>query len=435
MAFNRIPTEALIDIFKYAGVDETISSWRSLASVNQRFNGIVIPMLYSRFDETSRSSVPRFLRTALANPELANHVRIYVGSGIASGESLDVSTLGESDFEACKTIVERMEPRPEMVADWMLRIREGNWHALTSILLVLLSNLEDLELIGYREDEAGHMRCALGMSARLQQSGTTGQFSLEHLTDISLSAPTPQEEYEPYGSRLTPEPEYLCFSDTVPFLMLPSVDSVAISRLSSGEMEHNGWAAAISHEPLNLRVRDLELNDTCLDMDWLHRFLHHFPLLRRFSYNHVAEEQGPDFLPQRIGRAIAHLRPCLEELEISSLCEQNGKYTTPREIGSLAGFERLRSIDVEGNILFGDIDPEDWSTPLWNLGDILPGTLESLIIRNFDSQSFDLRELLPVKEEKFPELKRVQVKGLGWWLDNPKRLRREFKAMGVKLIL
>lgn len=108
-----------------------------------------------------------------------------------------------------------------------------------------------------------------------------------------------------------------------------------------------------------------------------------------------------------------------------------------KEIGSLAGFERLKSIDVEGPILFGYPDPEDESMPVLRVCDILPRALESLDVSLSDSPCHEdhLKELLRVKEEKFPELKRVKMRGLGRSFNDPKGLKSEFKAKGVKILL
>ena len=75
--------------------------------------------------------------------------------------------------------------------------------------------------------------------------------------------------------------------------------------------------------------------------------------------------------------------------------------------------------------------------PVIRLCDILPRALESLVTSPSDCPCHEehLRELLRVKEEMFPELKRVEMKWLGRSLNDPKGLKREFKAKGVKLLL
>lgn len=352
------------------------------------------------------------------------------------GEFLDVSELTEADFAACREAMRLMDTKPERIENWMSRIRKGKWHALTSLLLLHLPNLEDIEMIDYRHDEAGDMEYALGIAARLQASGVSTQFSLEHLTDVSISAFTPPEDDEPNTFGHSPTPENLYFCDIVPFLRLPSVQSVAISRLSIGDARDRGFFPPKESDG-KFGTKELEITDSCIEMWSLVLFLRLFTSLRRLSYNHVAEEQESDFLPQEIGKAIVHLHPCLEELEISGMCQQNGKYTTPDRIGSLAGFEKLRRIEVEGPTLFGSLDVEDESMPVFRLCDILPRALETLVLSPSDSLCHEehLRELLKVKEEKFPELKRIEMKWLGRSLGDPEGLKMDFKAKGVKILL
>jgi hypothetical protein len=445
MAFEHLPNETLIDIVKYAGIDGTISSWVNLAGCNQTLNRIATPMLYLNFIESGCKSAPKLLRTALSNPQLANYVRRYTGKGIPKGEFLDVSDFSHLDFTACQERLNALQvtlketgATIEDMENWVIGIRKGRWHAVTSLLVLLLPNLEDIEMINYRHDDTGDMEHALALAARLQGSGISSPFSLEHLADVSLSPfaqPDVPEAEDPLGFYLWPESEYLHFSDMEPFLRLPSVESVAVSRLTSDGTGSGFSQLFAAPEPFRFSTKELEITDSCVDAWWLVRFLRVFISLRKFSYNHVAKEQDPDFLPQDIGKAIAHLHSCLEELEISDICEQNGKWTAPREIGSLAEFERLKSIEVSGSILFGYPDDQDGSIPVVRLCEVLPKSVERLVLYEIgglcDEQN--LRELLAVKEERFPSLKRIQMKGS--CCKDADKLKKDFKAKGVKLLL
>ena len=444
MAFERLPTETLIDIVKYAGIDGTTSSWLSLASCNQTLNRIVTPMLYLKFTEAGRKSVPKLLRTVLANTHLATYVRRYTGSGFPNRDFLDVSDLAQADFAACQERVNAFQETVkgtgaalEDIENWMPRIRQGRWHAVTSMLLLLLPNLEGIEMIDYRHDEAGDMEHALGIAARLQGSGISTQFSLEHLTDISLSPfaqPEVAEAEDPLGFYLWPESEYLHFSDIMPFLRLPSVQSVAVSRLAVDNARDR--LGVFPTENCQFSTKELEITSSCLEGWGLITFLRLFTSLRKFSYSHFGREyEDTDFLPQEFGQAIAHLLPCLEELEISGAWEEFEELTTAREIGSLAEFERLKSIDVDWSTLFGYPSDEDGSLPVVRLCEVLPRALERLVLRHSGGLCCEetLRELLCVVEERFPELKRIEMRGSH--RNDSGALTRDFKAKGVELLI
>jgi len=67
--------------------------------------------------------------------------------------------------------------------------------------------------------------------------------------------------------------------------------------------------------PERLHFEDLAFNYSCLEGDAFKNILRCFPSLKKFYYNHGGAVVGDhDFLPQKIGEAIAQLKPCLEEL-------------------------------------------------------------------------------------------------------------------------
>jgi hypothetical protein len=305
------------------------------------------------------------------------------------------------------------------------------------MLLLLLPNLEGIEMIDYRHDEAGDMEHALEIAARLQGSGISTQFSLEHLTDVSLSPfvqPEVAEAEDPLGFYLWPESEYLHFSDILPFLRLPSVQSVAVSRLAVDNARDR--LGVFPTENCQFRTKELEITSSCLEAWGLITFLRLFTSLRKFSYSHVGrEDEDTDFLPQEFGQAIAHLLPCLEELEISGAWEEFEELKTAREIGSLAEFERLKSIDVDWSTLFGFPSGEDGSMPVVRLCEVLPRALERLVLRHSGGLCCEenLRELLWVVEERFPKLKRIEMRGSH--RNDSGALTRDFKAKGVELLI
>jgi hypothetical protein len=390
MAFERLPNETLIEIVEYAGVDGRTSSWHSLASTNQKLNRIATPMLYVNFIEAKNTSVPKLLRTVLANPQLATYVRKYNGNATSNEEFLDASALEEVDIAACEAIMQGLRIAPKETGDWMGRINTGNWHALTSLLLLHLPNIEDIELNDYRQDEAADIDRAI--SARLPMSEAPNQvstFLLEHLTNVSIWPFTQPDPDDPFFEE---DSESVClyFADILPFLRLKSVKSLAISRLSC-----DGRAPHLPDASLEFNILELEITDSYLPPRWLFLFLRCFTSLRKFSYEHFSLPGDPDLLPQEMGKALTHLHHCLEELT-SNFSLKNGQFLIPEPIGSLAGFERLKSVEMDLYSLYGTRNPIYGEYPVLRLWQILPRKLERLaIVGNIgDTQCHDeyLRE-------------------------------------------
>lgn len=462
MSFDRLPDETLVEIINCVGHDGLVSSFRNLAIVNRTLHRIVTPLLYEQFTEASTSSAPRFLRAVLANPQLAEGVRSYKGYGLPnpapenfvrtmdmlwpgqksksemSGKFLDLSGFQEGDFDRLQETMKRLGCQDR--TEWISDIRKGQWHAVTSMILLLLTNLENFEVEDYRDDaETGHVEYALGIAARLQKYAFTRQFALKHLTTVSLAGgPHPSKKDDPVSlgpslwSSTSSETGYLYISDVLPFLKLSSVQSMSISRLAAVEGCGRTSAEYLAGSP-EISITDLEMTDSVLEMGEFESFLRSFSCIRRLSYEHVAARE--DFLPQEIGKSISHLKHCLEELDISSEVEENGYNTSPQQIGSLAGFDKLRRIDLAGPDLLGYPNWEDGATPDIKLINILPKSLETLVVGASDSQGEErhLRELLAAKEKDFPYLKRVKVKWRG--IHDPEGMKRDFIAKGVKLTL
>lgn len=150
-------------------------------------------------------------------------------------------------------------------------------------------------------------------------------------------------------------------------------------------------------------------------------FLRCFNSLRKFYYDHGGAIVGySDFLPQKFGEALAHLHHCLEELTVLAHDYDDVHGDEPsRAIGSLAEFKKLRQIAMHAKTLLGP-DPEDeddddedgsqHSTTKPVLVDILPSSLETLVLVKCDFDILDLlQELLKQRKEKFHALKNIAI--------------------------
>lgn len=111
----------------------------------------------------------------------------------------------------------------------------------------------------------------------------------------------------------------------------------------------------------------------------------------------------------------------------------------PLEIGSLAGFQRLRSVILDSRTLFGIAEEADDPVPCQGYCEMLPRTIERFVVidhcNNNPCHDRHLRELLEAKEKRFPGLRNVEMTGLGQYLGNAEQMRRDFDAKGIKLLL
>jgi hypothetical protein len=154
-----------------------------------------------------------------------------------------------------------------------------------------------------------------------------------------------------------------------------------------------------------------------------------FKCLERLYYECGSATVGyAAFEPPRMIQVLQHLKPCLRDLTILA-DEHVGEYGSEFEdcpIGSLAGFEKLTSLDVTSYILIGS-DPEDddsdedsASTSSEHLPrhqrlvDSLPPALKYLSLHNIeDHHVTHIFDLLTQKPSKTPHLKRLNLQWKG----------------------
>jgi hypothetical protein len=158
-------------------------------------------------------------------------------------------------------------------------------------------------------------------------------------------------------------------------------------------------------------------------VDMVYRFKA-FKCLERLYYRSGPTSIGyAPFEPPRMMQAIEHLKPCLKDLTI--LIDQRAiDYSAEFEgypIGSLAGFEKLTSIDVSSHILIGngpiyDDDDGDASANEENfpshqrLDDSLPPTLTYLSLRDIEGHHVEhIFDLIAQKRTKTPHLAKLNL--------------------------
>jgi hypothetical protein len=247
----------------------------------------------------------------------------------------------------------------------------------------------------------------VAIAAVCQSQSEWRAFSLQHLTSVYL-----QNDDLEMAFSLEP---------IAAFLELPSVRRANFGGISDDIFTLSDRTPLPVQPTLSgYRVIDLTIRDSVI-VEEIILFLGRCTSLKRLSYEHSASQKGvAGLVPQKFGKAIAHLKCCLEELiifddpidEVMRPVDE-----MPTAIGSLAEFKELHTITMNADILLG---PISWfryfrktslirskATPpvQSRLEDILPKSLKALRLADCRVGILDqVRQLLNRKEEVAPNL-------------------------------
>jgi hypothetical protein len=206
-------------------------------------------------------------------------------------------------------------------------------------------------------------------------------------------------------------------SELFPFFCLPAM------RVFTGggicEDEHTVAAP----EPGTSGIRELDLGgfNTNNGSKGMADFINSCANLEIFDYQHdnkaIWGESYLDFRPFQFYNALCSQQHSLRELRLNHRGEQYSEGMDDENegdwegFGSLAGFHRLRELQIPLRTLlqFGSTDQ-----PKVSLVEVLPPSLEHLNLATCRDHDFDiviknLRGVLAHREERFPNLKRLEV--------------------------
>jgi hypothetical protein len=280
---------------------------------------------------------------------------------------------------------------------------------LSAILLSLLPNLEELHIEDFSPEDHTLTEHIFATAALCQVQNDLRPFSMQYLTSIAISSIE-------IG---------LGFDSIIPFLQLPSVKKAKIWGLNDDN--DAAWyfpkvqnttpeATAISD------VLDLALYNSEVEGRAIVQFLKGFKCLKKFHYDHSGPASFDYYpiMPQDFGSGLAHLKPFLEELvilhdgkEIS--WDQRGE--GPRSIGRLTGFERLKSITMNSDILLG-FTPftakqlrlcQETNHSRQHLVEILPTSLQTLSITNCGLGILDQIHEIMTRKTLVPNLVAIEL--------------------------
>ena len=262
---------------------------------------------------------------------------------------------------------EREEP------SWIAHLEGGQWQAVIALLLLALPSLEEAEIESYRSGDYGARYINTALSyATAQQRLPNPRNGLRKLRRVSMAY---------YDTTMG-----MSISVLLIFCALPSVTAAKIYMANDDDDGQKIPSPAPQYN-----VEDLEFGNSNITPEVLVKILRCFPKLKKLYYKDgSAAVSAADFLPQYLGRGIAHLHDCLEELTVCDKDVSPIGDEEPAFIGSLAKFKKLRKLNVNQVCLLKDDSKDDEDEPGEDLkprlADLLPASLEQLTVWQCDSE-------------------------------------------------
>lgn len=409
MLLQDLSPEILLQIADYVG--QTNWGYRQgttdllhLGRCSRQFNIFTTPLLY-RTVATGAGIAMLLHRLITQRPtDVSTSVKTFISTESFTpdgdgSEVLSMAAFPEEDLLMCDAMIREICTSEERAASWINEVRAGRWEDLLALTLALLPNLEQIQMQDYMPwytspPEALSTNYVLSRAARLQREGRLGdRGSMAKLHSVTI---TYADTEGGFG-----------IQNVIAFLKLQSVRKVELHMLSENEFDAGSS---------KFFTEDLTMTYSCIEGNCLVRLLRCFPNLKRFSYENGGCMVGnDDFLPQKIGEAIAHVKPCLEELEVTDMERVDVFGDVERlPLGPLIEFKTLKKLITHSEFLLGDPEavPEDDGTKKeWSLVEVLPKSLQSLELEECQTKELGyLRDLISGKEEVSPLLEFVNFK-------------------------
>jgi len=434
MSLLALSTELLLSIATWVAVPSlsifhnspspTTASLASLALVSRHLNQITTPLLYHTFVQVGYSALPLLLRALVEKPELCLLVKKLVISEIEDMVRMDMLDFSQTDLEKLGLEGEDLRYFERENPEWRKQIEEGQWQAVIALLFLILPSLEEIDVESHRVSNEGspkgYIDAALAYAAA-RQLIPESKHCLRCLKRVSMAY---------YDSMMGISIDVL-----LPFCALPSVTKAKIYMAADEE-----WTTP--SPALQYNVEDLEFSMSNIAPDVLVKILRCFPRLKRLSYDNGGAVVGyEDFLPQYMGRGIAHLQGYLEELIVYNQEDVNGD-EEPRSIGSLVEFKKLKKIDLWYYCLLAadadDDKDEGGEEGRPRLVDVLPASLEQLVLWQCKPDILDqLRDVLEQRQigSSFLALKKVHIRFMDKSTEDASpETMREMKRVGDELV-
>ncbi|KAH8589277.1 hypothetical protein B0O99DRAFT_692682 [Bisporella sp. PMI_857] len=443
MPLQSLSNELLLQIIDWVSRDNLLANKHNngqdlahLALCSRSLNALTTSVLYETFYFRGENSLPLLLQRVIKDPEIGRRFKRIVGESRFEDESLGIDILSEVDVAACEQKIREWCPAEDSALDWIAKFREGDWDAFMALLLPYLENLREINLESFGsfiDVNERHLAYILNRAARLQNEGhLETQGSLSKLHRISVT-------YHDTENGLD-------IPEVLPFMKLKSVKKLFVHMLQGEDPLHGRMTS---------QIEDLSLQYSCVESDTLVKLLRSFPNLKRLSYENGGAVVGDhEFLPQKFGEGIQHLKETLETLAISDDESYMG-VIDPLPIGPLTDFNNLRALMVSAKVLLGDpesaedreiehigsdsgAEDDDQLVKEYSLLGVLPPSLVELTIKHCQGKELGyLRELLE-QRDKVPLLKRVLLAFDRWRpapAEESEEVKRLFEDAGIVLLI
>lgn len=435
MSLDSLSNELIVQIINYL-----VSTWeaklytgrnladvKSLARCSRSLHALAEPVINRELIEREQDEDDplRWLQMIVRKPRIASYVKHLVVSCPPRYETADFSPpFTEDDYRKTRALIASTGSFPEETEILVDQIRNETPGAVLALLLACLPNLEAVNFLSYgydasydeKDDESGteddssnegatkvnfieHVFAAARLA---QQPGHKGPTPLQRLSSISVA-----DKHLPDSPRLS--------LSSMAALLLPSVTRVFFKDIQAVRPSEDcdvGDGSGVQQVCISGVIPGIALA----------RFLQRTPhvqsveYIQRVSDVDVWDRDGDleesfvcNFLPQHITPAMSHLKSSLESLTVYDYTGRRRDEHEATTLGTLADFERLKSISTN----FQNLVLDETAPLTQELIDMLPPCIEFLELL-IDTKNLGfvehLRNLAVLRRTRFALLGRIVVR-------------------------